>query len=91
MKLEEETVSKVFTHFQVIAASPDILLTPLQLFRDKYPRCAAAVFIPLLYLEGDPLRQQLHAYLQPGLRKGVPSLFSALKPLYRDPKKVWLW
>ena len=37
---------------------------------------------PLEFLTGDAFREQLHAYLQPMLRKGVPSLFVSLLSLY---------
>jgi len=44
--------------------------------------------IPLDFLKGDRFREALDKYVRPRIRKGKPSLFVELKPLYNDPEKV---
>lgn len=52
------------------------------------PRAAAPKRIPLYFLKGVDFENQLVPYLITGLRKGVPSLFKNLVPLYVDNEKV---
>ena len=42
------------------------------------------------FLTGERFKKAFGAYVKPFLRKGVPSLFSDIKPLYKDPAKVQL-
>ncbi|GBG90818.1 hypothetical protein CBR_g51323 [Chara braunii] len=56
--------------------------------REKYPRSAAAKRIPLDFLQGEVFAEALDRYVRPFLRKGVPSLFSDLRPLYNQPGKA---
>uniref|UniRef100_A0A0N5AFS7 N-alpha-acetyltransferase 16, NatA auxiliary subunit n=1 Tax=Syphacia muris TaxID=451379 RepID=A0A0N5AFS7_9BILA len=52
------------------------------------PRSAAAKRAPLYFLKGSEFEALLVPYLIAGLRKGVPSLFKNLVPLYSDEEKV---
>uniref|UniRef100_A0A915BNH6 Acetyltransferase n=2 Tax=Parascaris univalens TaxID=6257 RepID=A0A915BNH6_PARUN len=54
------------------------------------PRAAAPRRAPLYFLKGAEFEKQLVSYLIVGLRKGVPSLFKNLVPLYADCEKVQL-
>ncbi|VDK71145.1 unnamed protein product [Anisakis simplex] len=54
------------------------------------PRAAAPKRAPLYFLKGAEFEKQLLSYLVAGLRKGVPSLFKNLVPLYADNDKVQL-
>jgi hypothetical protein len=54
----------------------------------KYPRSAASKRIPLDFLEGDAFELAVRTYIRPFLTKGVPSLFSDLRPLYEHPGKA---
>lgn len=56
--------------------------------REKFPRSAAAKRIPLDFLEGDAFKAEVSIYVRPFLTKGVPSLFSDLRPLYDHPGKA---
>lgn len=58
--------------------------------KDKYPRSNAAKRIPLNFLTGERFKKAFGEYVKPFLRKGVPSLFSDIKPLYKDTEKVKL-
>nr|XP_024371729.1 N-terminal acetyltransferase A complex auxiliary subunit NAA15-like isoform X2 [Physcomitrium patens] len=55
--------------------------------RRKYPRSAAAKRIPLDFLEEDSFKAAVTLYIRPFLKKGVPSLFTDLRPLYSHPRK----
>ncbi|VDN05705.1 unnamed protein product [Thelazia callipaeda] len=52
------------------------------------PRAATPKRIPLYFLQGVQFESLLLNYLIVGLRKGVPSLFKYLIPLYSDISKV---
>ncbi|VDM38371.1 unnamed protein product [Toxocara canis] len=54
------------------------------------PRAAAPKRVPLYFLKGAEFEKQLLNYLIGGLRKGIPSLFKNLLPLYADIEKVQL-
>lgn len=54
----------------------------------KYPRSSACKRIPLDFLTGDAFLTAAHQYVHHYLVKGIPSLFSDLKPLYRDAAKA---
>mmetsp|Transcript_21228 Transcript_21228/g.50279 ORF Transcript_21228/g.50279 Transcript_21228/m.50279 type:complete len:845 (-) Transcript_21228:22-2556(-) len=54
------------------------------------PRCACMRRMPLDFLTGPRFKEAFAAYVTPALRKGVPSLFSDVKPLYKDKAKIAL-
>lgn len=54
----------------------------------KYPSSTACKRIPLDFLTGDAFTESLCNFIMPYVEKGIPSLFSELKPLYRDSEKV---
>ncbi len=54
----------------------------------KYPSSTACRRIPLDFLTGDRFKESLSNFMTPYIEKGIPSLFSELKPLYTDPLKV---
>ena len=53
---------------------------------EKYPRSSVARRFPLNFVEGDAFRHSTQEYIVRKLRKGVPSLFSDLRPLYKYTK-----
>ncbi|GAQ88611.1 N-terminal acetyltransferase [Klebsormidium nitens] len=55
---------------------------------ERFPRSAAVKRIPLDFIEGEDFRKAISQYLPAFLRKGVPSLYSDLKPLYNQPGKA---
>mmetsp|Transcript_22425 Transcript_22425/g.38323 ORF Transcript_22425/g.38323 Transcript_22425/m.38323 type:complete len:767 (+) Transcript_22425:46-2346(+) len=58
--------------------------------RKEFPRCSALKTIPLRFLKpGDNFQRELDNYLQPALRKGIPSLFATLRYFYNiSPEKT---
>lgn len=58
-------------------------------FAERHKRAAAPRRQPLYLLEGPELAHRLDEWIVRGLRKGVPSLFKNLVPLYNNPTKVW--
>lgn len=54
----------------------------------KFPRSDVPRRRPLDFLNGDAFRDAADAYLQPMLRKGVPSTFANIKHLYSDRSKL---
>ncbi|PAV60474.1 hypothetical protein WR25_10599 [Diploscapter pachys] len=69
----------------------DDIPTRLKLYDDlakTHPRAAAPRRQPLYFAEGDELRARLAAWITIGLRKGIPSLFKYILPLYTQPSKV---
>merc|ERR1712137_86284 len=58
--------------------------------RKEYPRCSALKTIPLRFHKaGDTFKAELDSYLQPALRKGIPSLFATLQFFYeQSPAKA---
>jgi len=54
---------------------------------ELHPRSSACARLPLDFLAGDKFERRLAQYVRKPLRKGVPSLFSDLKPLYADGDK----
>lgn len=52
------------------------------------PKSDAIQRIPLTALRGEVFASKLKEYVVPRLRKGIPSLFTDLKPLYADAEKV---
>ena len=56
--------------------------------QEKYPSSTACKRIPLDFLTGDRFKQSLSNFMTPYIEKGIPSLFSELKPLYSDMAKV---
>uniref|UniRef100_A0A1I7UK25 TPR_REGION domain-containing protein n=1 Tax=Caenorhabditis tropicalis TaxID=1561998 RepID=A0A1I7UK25_9PELO len=63
-------------------------LAMLDALAEKYQKAAAPRRLALYLVEGDELRRRLHEWMVPMLRKGAPSLFASLVPLYKYPKKV---
>mmetsp|Transcript_11191 Transcript_11191/g.45544 ORF Transcript_11191/g.45544 Transcript_11191/m.45544 type:complete len:864 (-) Transcript_11191:84-2675(-) len=56
---------------------------------EQYPKSTALKHLPLCFLPaGERFNEKLRAYVIPALRKGVPSLFATLQPLYTDDKKA---
>ncbi|CAI4230760.1 unnamed protein product [Auanema sp. JU1783] len=55
---------------------------------EKYKRASVPRRQPLYIAEGDELKKRLRGWIAVGLRKGIPSLFKNLVPLYSDNKKV---
>ncbi|KAE9418980.1 hypothetical protein Angca_008138 [Angiostrongylus cantonensis] len=55
---------------------------------ERHKRAAAPRRQPLYILEGPELSRRLDDWIVKGLRKGVPSLFKNLIPLYTNPAKV---
>lgn len=55
---------------------------------ENYPWSSAAKRIPLDFLEDEDFRNAVDSYARPLLSKGVPSLFSDLRPLYDHPGKA---
>ncbi|KJH48805.1 tetratricopeptide repeat protein [Dictyocaulus viviparus] len=55
---------------------------------ERYKRAAAPRRQPLYMVEGPELSRRLDDWIVKGLRKGVPSLFKNLVPLYTNPVKV---
>lgn len=64
------------------------LLVLFKKLQTKFPKSSAAKRIPLDFLVGSDFEVALDTYVRPFLRKGIPSLFSDLKPLYQNPDKV---
>lgn len=56
--------------------------------QEQYPRSHVARRMPLTFTSGEVFTQLLDQFLRRSLRKGVPSLFVSIKPLYSDPAKV---
>lgn len=52
-----------------------------------YPRSDLPKFLPLTFLEGEDFENHLTVYLSSMFKRGVPSLFSSIKSLYKDSKK----
>ncbi|TKY90797.1 hypothetical protein EX895_000795 [Sporisorium graminicola] len=52
-----------------------------------HPKSTAAKRLALIYASGDDFKTQATAYAKSALVKGVPSLFSDLKSLYKDAGK----
>ncbi|KAK0416501.1 hypothetical protein QR680_012527 [Steinernema hermaphroditum] len=55
---------------------------------EKHPRAGVPQRLPLLFVEGDELRERLVPFILKGARKGVPSLSKNLIPLYKNQSKV---
>mmetsp|Transcript_3541 Transcript_3541/g.4256 ORF Transcript_3541/g.4256 Transcript_3541/m.4256 type:complete len:170 (-) Transcript_3541:1764-2273(-) len=62
-------------------------LTELKSFYDKMsaqnPKIWSYQRIPLDFLSGDDFRSRLELFFKKGIRKGVTSIFSCFKPLYK--------
>ncbi|GAA5798156.1 hypothetical protein HPULCUR_003556 [Helicostylum pulchrum] len=53
----------------------------------KYPRSKAIEHLILHHAEGESFKVKVEASLQNGLRKGIPSLFAAMKKYYANAEK----
>lgn len=56
--------------------------------RQEHPRSSCCRRLPLDFLQGAAFESALSDYVRPFLRKGVPSLFADLRPLYATPAKL---
>ncbi|GBF95135.1 N-alpha-acetyltransferase auxiliary subunit [Raphidocelis subcapitata] len=56
----------------------------------QYPRSAAVARIPLDFGEGEAFSAAADSFCRRYILRGIPSLFSALRPLYGDASKVQL-
>ncbi|KAF6175252.1 hypothetical protein GIB67_030470 [Kingdonia uniflora] len=65
----------------------DQLDTLYKSLQKQYTWSSAVKRIPLDFLKGEKFREATDNYIRPLLRKGVPSLFSDLCPLYGHPEK----
>lgn len=70
-----------------IKDSPKAQLAMLDGLAEKFKRAAAPRRLALYLVEGEELRRRLHEWMIPMLRKGAPSLFASLVPLYKYPQK----
>ncbi|EKX40411.1 hypothetical protein GUITHDRAFT_158303 [Guillardia theta CCMP2712] len=66
----------------------DELVSIYRELSQMHPKSNAIKRIPLDFLTGDRFKESFSSYVKPFLRKGVPSLFSDVKPLYSKPDKV---
>eukprot|EP00232_Nephroselmis_pyriformis_P011093 CAMPEP_0182873838 /NCGR_PEP_ID=MMETSP0034_2-20130328/12564_1 /TAXON_ID=156128 /ORGANISM="Nephroselmis pyriformis, Strain CCMP717" /LENGTH=757 /DNA_ID=CAMNT_0025006513 /DNA_START=71 /DNA_END=2340 /DNA_ORIENTATION=- len=57
-------------------------------YQEKFPKANAPRRIPLDFLAGAEFEAALAQYIQMPLKKGIPSLYSDLKPLYADKDKA---
>ena len=60
----------------------------LDALAEKFKKAAAPRRLALYLVEGEELRRRLHEWIVPMLRKGAPSLFASLVPLYKFPQKI---
>ena len=77
--------SMLLTNLVADATSKDAL--PILLEFSKIPRASAPRRLALTVADGNTFRELVKPYLLSGLTKGVPSLFSDIKGLYRDDAK----
>ena len=59
-----------------------------QNLQEKFPSSPACRRIPLDFLKGTRFEESLRTFMVPYIEKGIPSLFTELKPLYTDSEKV---
>jgi tetratricopeptide (TPR) repeat protein len=71
-------------------SAQDSLLDLYSKLLEQEPRSNALKRVPLNFLTGDRFKKHFEGYVTPPLRKGVPSLFTDLKPLYKDESKTGL-
>jgi len=57
-------------------------------FYERHPESLTSRRIPLDYKQGDAFVEAARVYTKKFLLKGIPSLFSDLKPLYKDASKA---
>ena len=80
---------RIWTHLEGSLDSADIN-EKYTILREKYPDSIACKRIPLDVLKGEDFENGLKDFVEPYVVKGIPSLFSALKPFYSDPEKIHL-
>jgi peptide alpha-N-acetyltransferase len=76
---------KIATHVIARTLTPDEEEYVAKFFDDlseKHPKSEALKFLPIYFLTGERLAERLKSFLEVRIRKGIPSLFSAVKPLY---------
>lgn len=66
----------------------DMLVPLYKELQRLYSKSSAAKRIPLDFLENAAFEEAVETYIRPLLRKGVPSVFSDLRPLYNRPGKA---
>lgn len=71
-------------------SSQESLLELYSQLLKREPRSNALKRVPLNFLTGGRFKKHFEEYVTPPLRKGVPSLFTDLKPLYKDAEKMAL-
>ena len=54
----------------------------------RFPRAQVPRRLPLNYAKGEQLEKLLDPYLRASLQKGVPPLFTDIRPLYNDSERV---
>jgi peptide alpha-N-acetyltransferase len=57
-------------------------------FQKTFPRAHFPRRRALFLAAGDGFKQRMDSFLQSNIRKGTPSLFTMVKPLYTDADKV---
>jgi len=57
-------------------------------FSAQFPKAATVKRMPLDFEQGPAFVERVDAYLKNGIRKGIPSLFRDLSPLYNDKNKA---
>ncbi|AOA60940.1 N-terminal acetyltransferase NatA subunit [Komagataella phaffii CBS 7435] len=69
-------------------ASADVRKRLYQRLAGFYPKSDPPKFIPLTFLEGDKFVEAASDYVLEQLRRGIPSAFVNVKPLYKDVNKA---
>jgi tetratricopeptide (TPR) repeat protein len=84
--VRRRTLSYIITDIMADEANKQAL-SILQEFSTQLPRASAPRRLALTVAVGDDFKEFVKPYLLSGLMKGVPSLFSDIKALYRDDDK----
>lgn len=66
----------------------DVLETLYLDLKKRYPDSTACNRIPLDFLAGDRFEKSLNDFVGQYIKKGIPSLFSEIKPLHTDASKA---
>lgn len=67
-----------------IEDKPDLKLKVFEKLAKFYPKSDLPKFLPLTFLQGDQFITYLRTYLSGLFKRGVPSVFSNIKPLYKN-------
>ncbi|CAK8697492.1 unnamed protein product [Clavelina lepadiformis] len=71
--------------------NPSTLEERLQLYQSVttvFPKADSPKFIPVTFSTGSTFQNLIDKFMRSQLKRGVPPLFTSLKPLYSDPEKV---